>query len=167
MWACWAYKKELPSHEWKFFDFSKNAACEVVAHPDAGSASKFVDQVDSSSSSSEDESETQSSDDEPASKRVCMNLSMKCLLHSRPTLSMVWCRVQTPSSLLMAIPFGSQPAERFLTPTGCSSVGNHPLTDIYAVVRHVLDLGSVVLEKRLRCTACAEDFHEYCLFSHA
>ncbi len=70
-----AYKKELPSHEWKFFDFSKNAACEVVAHPDSGSASKLVDQVDSSSSSSEDESETQSSDDEPASKRVCMNLS--------------------------------------------------------------------------------------------
>ena len=69
-------------------------------------------------------------------------------LHSRPILSMVWFRVRTLSSLLMAIPFGSQLAERFSTLTGCSLVRNHHMTDIYAVVGHVLRFGLGCLRKK-------------------
>ena len=65
-----AFKKSLPAHEWKFFDFSKNAESEIIAHPDAISGSQNAEQVDSSSSSSDDESDTQSSEDEPEPKRV-------------------------------------------------------------------------------------------------
>ena len=70
-----AYKKELPVHEWKIFDFSKNAESEVITHPDAGPKSQTAEQVDSSSSSSADESDTQSSADESEANRIRTDLS--------------------------------------------------------------------------------------------
>ena len=42
----------------------------AVSHPDVGQADD-ADQIDSSSDSSSDGSESQSSDDEPASKKIC------------------------------------------------------------------------------------------------
>ena len=64
------FNKQLPEHEWKFFDFSSNEQAVAVSHPDVGQADD-ADQIDSSSDSSSDGSESQSSDDEPASKKIC------------------------------------------------------------------------------------------------
>ena len=55
--------------------FLKNAASEVIIHPDAGAKQSTTEQVDSSSSSPADESDTQCSADESEPKRIRTDLS--------------------------------------------------------------------------------------------